>query len=141
MNPSEKSTITVRANILATPDKVWELWTLPEHIMQWNHASDDWHTPHAENDLQAGGKFKTTMAAKDGSMSFDLEGVYTYIEPYKIIEYSIIDGRKVKITFSNQHDQTKVVETFETENENPPELQRGGWQAILHNFKKYTEAN
>jgi uncharacterized protein YndB with AHSA1/START domain len=141
METTGKTAITVERTIKAPIEKVWKYWTEPKHITQWCNASDDWHAPYADNDLRVGGKFKTTMAAKDGSVSFDFEGVYTNIHEYKVIEYTIMDGRKVKITFSSQGNATKVIETFEMENINPHEMQRGGWQAILDNFTKYTEAN
>ncbi len=141
METTYKTAKTVETAIKEPIEKVWKYWTEPKHITRWYNASDDWHAPYAENDLRVDGKFKTTMAAKDGSVSFDFEGVYTNIKEYKVIEYTINDGRKVKITFSGQGDETKVIETFETENINPHEVQRGGWQAILDNFKKYTEAN
>jgi uncharacterized protein YndB with AHSA1/START domain len=140
MNTIERTAITVEATINAPVEKVWANWNEPKHITKWCQASDDWHAPYAENDVKTGGKFKTTMAAKDGSVSFDFEGVYSNVQPNKVIEYAMSDGRKVKITFSSQGDKTKVVETFEAENENPLEMQRAGWQAILDNFKKYTES-
>jgi len=141
METKNKTSITVETLIKASMEKVWKYWNEPRHITQWYNASDDWHAPHAENDLKVGGKFKTTMAARDGSMSFDFEGVYTNVQKDKVIEYNIMDGRKVKIIFSVQGDKIKVVETFEAENENPIEMQKGGWQSILDNFRKYTEAN
>lgn len=137
---ANKTAITVEALIRAPIEKVWSSWTDPKHITKWNQASEDWHSPHAENNLRTGGKFKTTMAAKDGSMSFDFEGVYTKVQQHKVIEYAMADGRKVSVVFSQNGNQTKVVETFDPENENPIEMQRGGWQAILDSFKKYTEA-
>lgn len=140
METEQKTSITVEATINAPVEKVWKFWSDPRHITQWCAASDDWHAPYAENDLCKGGKFKTTMAAKDGSFSFDFEGVYSEVEPNKTIEYSMSDGRKVKIDFSAISNSTKVTETFEAETENPIEMQRGGWQAILDNFKKHVEA-
>jgi uncharacterized protein YndB with AHSA1/START domain len=122
-------------------EKVWNYWSAPEHITRWAFASDDWHAPYADNDLRTDGKFKTTMAAKDGSFSFDFEGVYTNVQPNKVIEYIMPDGRKVKTIFSGNGNETKVIETFDPETENPIEMQRAGWQAILDNFKKYTESN
>lgn len=139
METTEKTNITVEATIQSPVEKVWKFWNDPQHITKWCAASDDWHAPYAENDLRKDGKFKTTMAAKDGSVSFDFEGTYTNVQPNKKIEYEIADGRKVQIIFSSQGNSTKVVETFEAENENPVELQRGGWQAILDSFKKYAE--
>jgi len=132
--------ITVETTVKAPIEKVWAAWGEPKHIMQWCHASDDWHAPYADNDLRTGGKFKTTMAAKDGSFSFDFGGVYDNVEKHKLIEYKIEDGRNVKIAFSSNGNETKVVETFDPESQNPIEMQRGGWQAILDNFKKYTES-
>jgi uncharacterized protein YndB with AHSA1/START domain len=141
METIEKTTITVEATINAPIERVWKHWNDPKHITQWCSPSPDWHAPYAESDLREGGKFKTTMAARDGSFSFDFEGVYTNVEENKAIAYTILDGRKVQVTFSSQGNETKVVETFETETINPIEMQRGGWQAILDTFKKYTETN
>ncbi len=141
METANKTTITVEATVIASVEKVWKLWTTPEHIAQWNNASDDWHTPFAKNDLQVSGRFLSRMEAKDGSFGFDFEGAYDEVKTNEVIAYTMYDGRKVKITFTEDGNATKVVETFEAENTNSVELQRGGWQAILDNFKKYTEAN
>lgn len=141
METEAKTSITVEALVNAPIEKVWACWSEPKHITKWCQASDDWHAPYADNDLRTGGKFRTTMAAKDGSMSFDFDGVYSNVKHHEVIEYDMADGRKVKITFSPKGKETKVTETFEAEATNPIEMQRGGWQAILDNFKKYTEAN
>jgi uncharacterized protein YndB with AHSA1/START domain len=141
MNTNKKTEITVSVIVNAPLQKVWQFWTLPEHIKQWNFASDDWHTPKAENDLRVGGKFLSRMEAKDGSFGFDFLGVYDEIKENKLITYTMVDGRKAKIIFINEGNATKVIETFEAENENSIELQQGGWQAILNNFKKYSEGN
>lgn len=132
--------VTVEALVNAPVEKVWKTWNTPEDITKWCQASDDWHAPYAENDLRKGGKFKTTMAAKDGSFSFDFGGEYTNVEINKVIEYVMEDGRKTKIVFTAQGNETKIVETFDAESENPVEFQQQGWQAILNNFKKYTES-
>lgn len=141
MDTAEKTTITIEAVVKAPVEKVWKYWSAPEHITRWAFASDDWHAPYADNDLRTDGKFKTTMAAKDGSFSFDFEGVYTNVQPHQVIEYIMSDGRSVKTLFSGSGNETKVIETFDPESENPIEMQRSGWQAILDNFKKYTESN
>lgn len=141
METVDKTLVTVEAVVHAPVEKVWKYWNEPTHITQWCAASDDWHAPKAENDLKVGGVFSTTMAAKDGSFSFDFGGTYTSVELYKTIAYTMGDGRKVSITFAPQENGTQVVESFEAESENPVEMQRGGWQAILDNFKKYTETN
>jgi uncharacterized protein YndB with AHSA1/START domain len=141
METQEKTVITVENTIDAPVAKVWEFWTKPEHIIKWCNASDDWHTPRAENDLKVGGKFVSRMEAKDGSMGFDFSGVYDAVRTNEYIEYTLGDDRKVKINFTAQGNKTKVVESFEAENTHSIEMQQGGWQAILDNFKKYTEAN
>jgi len=135
------SKITVEATVAAPIDKVWESWTAPQHIQKWNNASEDWHTPKATNDLRTGGNFLTRMEAKDGSFGFDFEGTYTEVIKHEFIAYELGDGRKVSITFENYGASTKVVETFDPENENPIDMQKDGWQAILNNFKTYTENN
>jgi uncharacterized protein YndB with AHSA1/START domain len=140
MTTSEKTAITVVTTVNAPVEKVWDYWTRPQHIMQWNNASDDWHTPHAENDLREGGKFVSTMAARDGSTSFDFEGTYSKVEQHNRIEYTIADGRKVQVVFEPKGSSTTVTETFEAEQTHTIEMQRGGWQAILNNFKKYVES-
>ncbi len=141
METANKTAITVEATIQSNIEKVWKYWSLPEHITKWCAPSDDWHAPKADNDLRTGGTFSTTMAAKDGSFSFDFAGVYDNVIGHKLIEYTIADGRKVKVTFSSKGNETVIVETFDAENIHPEEVQRGGWQAILNNFKKYTEEN
>lgn len=141
METTAKKTITVETTVNAPLEKVWKFWTEPDHITKWNQASDDWHAPYAENDLKVDGKFKTTMAAKDGSMSFDFEGIYTTVEHMKEVKYAMSDGRKVHITFEGSDSETRVVETFDPESSNSLEMQRTGWQAILDNFKKYTEGH
>ena len=141
METMEKTIITVENTINAPVEKVWEYWTKPEHITQWNNASDDWHTPWVKADLREGGSFVARMEAKDGSMGFDFGGVYDVLRPNEYIEYTIGDGRKVKVNFFGNSNTTKVVESFEAENTNSIEMQKGGWQAILDNFKKYTETN
>ena len=141
METANKTSITVQNTVKAPIEKVWETWTKPEHIMKWNAASEDWHTPKAENDPRTGGKFSSRMEAKDGSFGFDFEGIYDEVIPQKLIAYAMPDGRKVKITFESNGNETKVIETFDAETEHPVEMQRDGWQAILDNFKKYTEAN
>lgn len=136
-----KNTITVQATISAPLEKVWDYWTLPEHITKWNAASDDWHTPHAVNDLRAGGKFISRMEARDGSVGFDFEGTYETVIKHVLIVYSIADGRKVKILFSGEGSETEIIETFDAEEIHSEGQQREGWQAILNNFKSYTERN
>lgn len=133
--------ITVSAQVGANPEKVWELWTTPEHITKWNNASDDWHSPHSENDLREGGIFKTRMEAKDGSMGFDFEGTYDKVIPNEHIAYTMGDSRKVTLKFTPKDNGTYIEETFEAENIHPEDFQKAGWQAILDNFKKYAENN
>jgi uncharacterized protein YndB with AHSA1/START domain len=145
---SKNTAITVNTIVEKPITKAWELWNSPEHIMKWSHASDDWHTPHAENDLRVGGKFLMRMVAKDGSASFDFIGTYTSVKEGELIEYTIDDGRKVSVRFESVGEAgagnsatsaTKITETFDPESINSLELQREGWQAILENFKKYAE--
>ena len=131
--------ITVETTVNIPLNKAWNYWTKPEHITRWYQASDDWHAPYAKNDLRINGKFKITMAAKDGSSGFDFEGVYTKVQKHQIIEYILSDGRKVSISFYAPGNRTKIVESFEAEDINPHSVQRIGWQAILDNFKKYAE--
>lgn len=133
--------ITVEAKVKAPIEKVWEFWTGTRHIERWNNASPDWHTPRAINNLKLAGRFTSRMEAKDGSTGFDFAGTYTNIEEFKKIEYRLDDGRMVRIDFIDEEDGIAIVETFEIEKENSPEMQKMGWQAILDNFKKYAESN
>ena len=132
--------ITVEKRIKASLDKVWAAWNSPEDIKQWNAASGDWHTPRSSVDLREGGRFSARMEAKDGSEGFDFEGTYTRIEPRRLIEYRMEDGRAVKVEFSQSRDEVLVRETFDAESENDEEVQRQGWQAILDNFARHVES-
>ncbi len=135
----KENQITVETVINAPIEKVWTYFTEPEHIMQWNNASPDWHTPRASNDLRTGGTFSYRMEAKDGSSGFDFGGTYDEVSQHERIAYSFGD-RKALVTFESLDGaQTKVAETFDPEDVNPLEMQRSGWQAILDNFKKHVE--
>ncbi len=132
--------ITIEAVVNVPVVDVWKCWNEPEHITKWAFASDTWEAPSAKNDLRVGGSFVTVMAAKDGSAKFDFSGVYSAVTPHELIEYAMADGRKVSTRFEAMGDKTKIVETFDMEHENPEDMQRAGWQAILNNFKKYAES-
>lgn len=131
--------ITAQAIVHAPIETVWEYWTEPRHIQAWNAASDDWHTPHATNDLRVGGILHARMEAKDQSAGFDFDGTYTEVIPHQRLAYTLEDGRKVTISFEATADGIKITETFDIEHESSAELQREGWQAILDHFKNYTE--
>jgi|ERR1043165_266853 uncharacterized protein YndB with AHSA1/START domain len=138
---NKAQSITVETTVKTPIEKVWKLWSGPEHIVKWNNASPDWHTPRAENDLRTGGKFSSRMEAKDGSFGFDFFGIYDEVKQHELIAYTMGDNRKVSVTFTSNGNETKITETFEAENTHPVDMQRTGWQAILDNFKKYAESN
>lgn len=133
--------VTVDTIVDAPIERVWECFTKPEHIVGWNNASADWECPKAENNVRVGGRFTSTMSAKDGSVSFDFTGTYTRVEEGRVLEYTIDGGRQVSVVFEVGEEKVRVVETFDTEDENPVEMQRAGWQAILDNFKRYVESH
>lgn len=141
MTATEKTKITIEANVHAPIDKVWKYWNEPSAIIKWNSAHPSWHCPKAENDLRVGGKISSRMEAVDGSAGFEFWGIYTEIKNHELIAYTLGDDRKVQITFLSEGDTTRIVEIFEAESENPIEMQREGWQAILNNFKIFTESN
>lgn len=131
-------TITVDITIAAPVDAVWRAYTTPDDIVQWNAASDDWHTTRATVDLRVGGEFCSRMEAKDGSFGFDFAGTYTAIVPHERIEYAFGE-RSATVTFAEDAGRTTVRVTFEAETTHPVEQQRAGWQAILANFAKHVE--
>lgn len=132
--------LTVHTNIEAPVEKVWDFYTEPQHVTKWNNASPDWHSPSAENDLRVGGNFSFRMEAKDGSAGFDFAGTYTEVVQLKKIAYTMAD-RSAEVTFLEQGNKTDVTVVFDAEAENSLEMQQAGWQAILDNFKKYTEGD
>ena len=134
-----KKLFHIYANVNKPLALVWEMYTSPEHVVNWNAASEDWHTPKAENDLQVGGVFRYTMSAKDGSFSFDFLGTYNEVVTREKLDSTLGDGRSMLVTLREVDDGTRIDIEFEMENQNPEELQRAGWQAILNNFKKYAE--
>ncbi|ROQ29676.1 SRPBCC family protein [Gallaecimonas pentaromativorans] len=118
---------------------VWQCWITPEHIVHWNAASDDWHTTRSTQDVRLGGRFLSRMEAKDGSMGFDFEGTFTKVVEHQCLEYVMDNGRCVTVLFEPVAGGIKVTETFDAEDEHPPEMQQQGWQAILDNFAHYVE--
>lgn len=137
----ENQKLKVTAEIKAPIEKVWNAYTQPEHITKWNQASEDWHCPHAENDLKVGGKYNARMEAKDGSFGFDFEAVYDEVVDGEKLSYNMLDGRNAMTEFISEGSTTQVSTTFDPENQNPIEMQQGGWQAILNSFKNYVESN
>jgi uncharacterized protein YndB with AHSA1/START domain len=131
--------IVVEAFVGAPVEAVWNAYLTPSDILVWNTASPDWHTTSATVDLQVGGKFSSRMEAKDGSFGFDFEGTYTKIVTHQVLEYNFGD-RTASIEFLPQQDGVLVRVAFDPEYENPIEMQRGGWQAILANFARYVES-
>lgn len=136
----ETTKVTVQATINADKRKVWNYYNTPEHITKWNFADPSWQCPNAENDMKVGGKYRARMEAKDGSFGFDFEAIYSDIVDGEQFTYGL-DGRTVNVIFKTLANQTEVVVSFDAENENPIEMQKAGWQAILNNFKNYTETN
>lgn len=132
--------ITIETVVRAPLNEIWAAWNTPADIMQWNTPQEDWHTTKSTVDLRVGGKFLSRMEAKDGSIGFDFEGTYTRVVPNEAIEYRMSDGREVQIGFVERAGSALVTTTFDAETENPPEVQRQGWQAILDNFGRYVEA-
>jgi uncharacterized protein YndB with AHSA1/START domain len=137
---SEKVFITVEVLIHSSIENVWHHLLSPDSITQWNAASADWHTPRATVDLRVGGKFLSRMEARDGSMGFDFIGTFTRVDPMHGYDYSMEDGRTVTVSVTKTPEGIQVKEIFQAENQNAPELQRAGWQAILDNFKKFVES-
>lgn len=132
--------IEIEVTVEGDLEKVWNAYTQPEHITQWNFASPDWCCPKASNDLKVGGKYSARMEAKDGSFGFDFEAIYDEVVLQKKLAYGLADGRKVIITFEPNGNTVKVKTVFDAENENPIQMQKDGWQAILNNFKNYVES-
>jgi uncharacterized protein YndB with AHSA1/START domain len=132
--------ITVETVVAAPLVEVWNAWNDPDQIVRWNQAQEGWHTARSTVDLRAGGKFLSRMEAKDGSVGFDFEGTYTRVVPHSLVEYRMSDGREVRVELTERADGVVVKETFDAETENPSEVQRAGWQAILDNFGRHVEA-
>lgn len=132
--------ITIETTVNAPIERVWRAWTNPDDIVQWNAASDDWHTPQAAIDLQPGGSFHYRMEARDGSVGFDFTGRFTEVAEHRMIAVVMDDNREVVVEFISGVDAVTVRESFDAENENEAEMQRQGWQAILDNFAKHVES-
>lgn len=133
--------ISIEALVGAPLDKVWELYNKAEHVVHWNNASPDWHTPRAENDLRPGGRFNYRMESRDGKEGFDFAGEYIDVVPNEKVAYVMGDGRKAEVLFHPDELGTRVVVTFDPESENTREVQESGWRAILENFKSYAEGS
>lgn len=133
--------ISVQTIINAPIAKVWELWTLPEHIVKWNSPCEDWQTTAAENDLKVNGKFKYSMQAKDESVGFDFEGIYTDVKVFSLIEYKLSDNRTGSIRFEDNNSFVKLTEIFEPNIQDSVDMQKEWCQAVIDKFKAYAERN
>jgi len=140
MNKKEQAFLNAETEVNATIDKVWALWNEPEHIIRWNSFSDDWHTPKAENDLRTGGSFLYVMSMKNGSFSFNFQGIYDNVQSLQLIAYTLDDGRQANVSFTGSN-PVKIIESFEPDKNEPNDMQKEYCQAVLNSFKKYVEAN
>ncbi len=131
--------ISVETLVNAPLDRVWNAYTTPADIKQWNAASDDWHTTAASVDLRVGGAFSSRMEAKDGSFGFDFAGTYTKLVEHQLIEYSFGDRLGV-VEFLPGEQGVTVRVTFDAESTHSVEQQRDGWQAILNKFTQHVQA-
>ncbi len=136
-----KTTVTVSTNVSTSLEKAWDYFTNPNHVVNWNFASDDWHCPSASTDLKVGGKMTSRMEAKDGSFGFDLTATYLEVVENEKLVYQLEDSRLVEVIFTQNGDAVDLTQTFEIEDQNSKELQQQGWQAILNNYKKLVESN
>ena len=132
--------ISISATIKADQSKVWEYYTQPKHITRWNFADPSWHCPKAKNDLEVGGTYFARMEAKDGSYGFDFDAVYIQMDAGTSFTFEF-EGRKCRVELTEAENKTQITVTFDPEDQNPTEMQEQGWQAILNNFKAYTESN
>ncbi len=132
------TTIRITTDVNASIEKVWDFYTNPQHITQWNFASADWCCPRASSDLRTGGVFSSRMESRDGKYGFDFEGVYDEVVDKKSIKYTF-GGRRAQVIFEDLADHVTVTVEFEPEHENSLQMQRDGWQSILNNFKSYVE--
>lgn len=132
--------ILVETTVDAPLARVWHAYSNPDDIIKWNAASDDWHTTSSTVDLRPGGQFSSRMEAKDGSFGFDFAGTYTKVVENELIEYEFGD-RYATIEFRESPDGVRVIVTFDAEGENPVDMQREGWQAILDNFRRHVESS
>ncbi len=135
-----QSQITVSTTVHANVEKAWDYYTNPKHIVNWNFADPSWHCPHAVNDMRIGGTYKARMEAKDGSFGFDFEAVYSEISEGQHFTYEF-GGRHSTVTFKSNGGSTDVTVVFDPEDQNSIDMQQAGWQAILNNYKQYTENN
>lgn len=133
--------LTVTSEINKPLNEVWDFFNNPEHIVNWNFAHESWECPSAKNDMKVDGKLEVRMQAKDGSFGFDLVGIYDQVVENELLKYHFEDHRNIEVIFEKLSDnKTKVTENFDPENMNPLDFQKDGWQAILDNFKKYSES-
>lgn len=131
--------ITIQAEVAVEKSKLWDFYTLPEHIIHWNFADPSWHCPRASNDMIIGGEYHARMEAKDGSFGFDFIAKYSEINFCENFIYGFA-GREVIVSFTEiSANKTLITIIFDPETENPVDLQRTGWQMILNNFKNYAE--
>ena len=83
--------------------------------------------------------FHTGWKQRTGAGGFDYTGTFEDAVACKSLKSSLADGRKVEASFSGAGTETTVVVKFDPDKQVSEDMQKAGWQAILDNFKKYTE--
>lgn len=132
--------ISIETTVSAPLEEVWLSWTLPEHIVNWNFASNEWSCPTAYNNLRVDGTFDYRKESKDGKAGFNYTGTYTEVIRTKLISYQLEDDRRVSVMFEQPNDAVCVLQSFDAEGGTYPEVQKEGWQTILDRFKLCVES-
>jgi uncharacterized protein YndB with AHSA1/START domain len=137
MTPAMENTAHITQLVDASRERVYQAFLAPEDIMRWYYASEGWTTPYARIDAKVGGEFHIGFQSPDRKTDFDFYGTYDELVPNEKIAYTMGDGRKAEVLFSDEGGKTRIDLTFALETTNTAELQRQGWGAQLVHLGEY----
>lgn len=112
--PGHTHAVTVTRLVNATPERVFEAWTTPALMKQWNTAGDQ---PNSlvEVDLRVGGRYRIDMISPRGN-TITVSGEYREIDPPRRLVYTwfwdtnpVLGVMLVTVDFHRRGEQTEIV--------------------------------
>jgi uncharacterized protein YndB with AHSA1/START domain len=122
MQTAESRELRMTRTFKAPVDLVWEVWTQPEHIINWWGPKGFTSTIH-QMDFMEGGEWRLTMHGPDGT-NFPNRSIFKEIVPLKKIVFEHFNphfittvlfeskGEETIINWSLQFDTTEMSDTI-----------------------------
>lgn len=136
--------LIVRRRIRATPERLFEVWTQPEHLKKWWGPAPV-KCVDAEIDLRVGGHYRIVNQFPDGRL-LTIMGHFELVDPPFKLAYTWRTKRdsrseRVTVRFEPRNDLTDVVVVHERiADKVTRDLHERGWLGCLDGLVQYVNS-